>query len=62
MFTTLKTVHWGRLSAGLVVIFSTGGLWYETGFATRYPDASRLILLGLAIVTLLYNSSKTGDN
>lgn len=59
MFTTLKTVHWGRFLLGLSAIFTTGGIWYEYGFALKYPDVSRLILLALAIITLLYNSGKS---
>lgn len=61
MFTTLKTIHWGRFLAGIAVLFTSGGLWYELGFAASYPGLTRFIALALAVITLLYNSSKRGD-
>lgn len=54
----LADYHWGRITAGLAVIFGTGGLWEALGLAGKYPAITPWIVLGLAILALFFNTGK----
>lgn len=55
---TIRNYHWGRVIAGLIVIFGAGGLWETSPLATRYPDVTPWVTIGLAVVALFFNTDK----
>lgn len=54
----LADYHWGRIIAGLAVIFGTGGLWDILGLAKQYPQVTPWVILGLAVIALFFNTGK----